>query len=91
MTPPRSLQRRLAPFVVLLARMPRAVPFLLVAVLLVAGLLTQGVVGAVLLLVLAFLLATLLLLSWPALQPGPRVLRVAVVGLVVVRALSFLF
>jgi hypothetical protein len=76
--------------VVLLSGLPRAVPFLLIAVLLVAGLLLQGVAGAVLLLLLALLLGSLLALSWPALQPGPRVLRVAVVAVVAVRALSFL-
>ena len=74
----------------LLGRLPKAVPFLVVAGLLVGGLLTQGVVGAVLLLVLAALLGTLLALAWPALQPGPRALRLAVVAVVVVRALSFL-
>lgn len=77
--------------VVLMARLPRFVPFLLVAVLLVAGLLLKGVVGGLLLLVLAALLGVLLALSWPALQPGPRALRVFVVALVVLRALMFLF
>jgi hypothetical protein len=80
----------MGPLVVLLSGLPRAVPFLVVATLLVGGLLAQGVVGGVLLLVLALLLGTLLALSWPALQPGPRVLRVAVVGVVAVRAVTFL-
>lgn len=75
---------------VLLAGMPRAVPFLVVAALLVGGLLVQGVVGGVLLLVLAALLALLLALAWPVLHAGPRALRLAVVAVVVVRALSFL-
>lgn len=74
---------------VLLNRLPRFVPFLVVAALLVSGLVVKGVLGAVLLLVLATLLGSLLALSWPALQPGPRLLRVAVVGLVAVRAVSF--
>jgi len=79
----------MGPLVVLFAKLPRAVPFLLVAVLLVAGLLVKGAVGGVLLLVLAALLGSLLLLSWPALQPGPRLLRLGVVLLVAVRAVSF--
>ena len=70
--------------------MPRAVPFLVVAGLLVGGLLAQGVVGCVLLFLLAALLGSLLVLAWPALQPVPRLLRLAVLAVVVVRALSFL-
>jgi hypothetical protein len=76
--------------VVLAGRLPQAVPFLVVAGLLVAGLLVEGVVGGLLLLVLAILLGSLLLLSWPALEAGPRLLRLAVVVLVAVRAVSFL-
>lgn len=86
----RSFEQRMGPLVVLLSGLPRAVPFLVVAGLLVAGLLVQGVVGGVLLLVLALLLGTLLALSWPALHPGPRALRVGVVAVVAVRALTFL-
>ena len=86
----RSFEQRMGPLVVLLSGLPRAVPFLVVAALLVGGLLAQGVVGGVLLLVLALLLGTLLALSWPALHPQPRALRVAVVGLVAVRAVTFL-
>ena len=80
----------MGPLVVLLGRMPRAIPFLVVAGLLVGGLLAQGVVGCVLLLLLGALLGSLLVLAWPALQPGPRLLRLAVVAVVVVRGLSFL-
>jgi hypothetical protein len=85
-----SFEQRVGPLVVLLAGMPRAVPFLLVALLLVGGLLAQGVLGGVLLLVLAAVLGTLLALAWPALQPGPRALRLVVVLGVAVRAVSFL-
>ena len=86
----RSFEQRVGPLVVLVSRLPKAVPFLLVAGLLVAGLLVQGVVGGLLLLVLGGLLGALLYLSWPALEQGPRLLRTAVVGIVVVRAVSFL-
>lgn len=74
----------------LLGRMPRWVPFVVVAVLLVGALVAQGLLGGVLLLVLAALLAVLLTLSWPALQPAARLLRLAVVALVAVRAVVFL-
>jgi hypothetical protein len=76
--------------VVLVGRMPRWVPFVVVAVLLVGGLVAQGVLGGGLLAVLAALLGVLLTLSWPALQPAARLLRLAVVALVVVRAVAFL-
>ncbi len=76
---------------VVVSRMPRVVPFLVVAVLLVGGLALKGAAGALLLLLLAALLSFLLVLSWPALRPGPRLLRVLVLGLLVVRALTFLF
>jgi hypothetical protein len=75
---------------VLVGNLPKAVPFLVVAGLLVAGLLVQGLVGGVLLLVLTALLGSLLYLSWPALEPAPRLLRTAVVAVVAVRAASFL-
>jgi hypothetical protein len=90
MTFRRSFERRVGPLVVLAGRLPRALPFLVVAALLIGGLLVQGVTGAVLLLLLAAALGSLLYLSWPALQSGPRLVRLAVVVLVAVRAASFL-
>ena len=87
----RRVELRAGPLVIMLARLPRAVPFLLVLGLLVAGLLARGAAGGVLLLVLALLLGVLLLLSWPALDPRPRALRSTVVLLVVLRGLLFLF
>lgn len=85
----RSFERRIGPLIVLASRLPRAVPFLVVAALLIGGLLAQGAVGGVLLLVLAALLGALLYLSWPALQPGPQLLRLAVVALCAGRAVTF--
>jgi len=86
----RRVELKAGPLVVLLHRMPRVVPFLLVAALLLAGLGLKGVAGGVLLLVLAALLGLLLVLSWPALQPPARLLRVATVALVVGAALNYL-
>lgn len=86
----RRVELKAGPLVVLLHRLPRAVPFLLVAALLLAGLGLKGVVGAVLLLVLAALLGLLLLLSWPVLQPSARVIRLATVALVVGAAANYL-
>ena len=84
----RTIERGVGPFVVLAGRLPRAVPFLVVVALLVGGLLLGGPIGAALLLVLAAILALLLALAWPALQSAPRLLRLAVVAVLVVRAVS---
>lgn len=90
MASPVTLRRRVelsaGPVIVLLARLPRVVPFLLVLGLLVGGLLAPGILGVALLVVLALLLAALLYLAWPALAPQPRLLRLAVVLLVLVAA-----
>lgn len=86
----RRLELKAGPLVVLLHRLPRVVPFLLVAALLLAGLGLKGVAGAVLLLVLAALLAALLVLSWPVLAPPARLLRVATLALLVGAALNYL-
>jgi hypothetical protein len=86
----RRVEQQAGPLVILLARLPRVVPFLLVAGLLVLGLLAGGTIGGALLLVLAGLLGLLLMLSWPALNAQARGLRLVVVALVVIRALLFL-
>lgn len=86
----RTVELQAGPLLVLLGRLPKVVPFLAVLALLLLGLAVQGVVGALALLVLAVLLGLLLFLAWPALAPPARVLRGAVVGLVVVRAVLFL-
>jgi hypothetical protein len=86
----RAFEQRVGPLIALVGSLPRAVPFLVVVGLVVGGLLAGGLVGAVLLLVLAALLGALLYLAWPTLEPGPRTLRVAVVAVVAVRAVSLL-
>lgn len=86
----RAVELRLGPVVVLLSRLPRAAPFLFVLALLLGGLAARGLLGAVLLLVLAALLGLLLFLAWPALDTASRAIRSAIVVLVVVRAVLFL-
>lgn len=84
-----SVVRRTAPVLVLLHGAPRWVPFGLVFGLVVAGALLPEPAGGVALLVLAALLGWLLLLAWPALTSGGRVVRGAclllVLGLAVTR------
>ena len=88
MTRPRPGFRRTAelkagPLLVLIARLPRVVPFLAVLALVVGGLLLPGATGAVLLgLVLAFL-GLQLFFAWPVLVPPQRLLRAAVLVMLV--------
>jgi hypothetical protein len=84
----RKVELRSGPVLVLLARLPRVVPFLLVFGLLVGGLLLDNATGGVLLLVLAALLGWLLLLAWPALPTQHRVVRLLVLLLVVASAVG---
>lgn len=86
MTLRRSLERRSGPVLVLLGRAPRAVPFLIVLALLVGGLALTGPAGGVLLLVLLAFAAWVTYLAWPALHPGPRVVRVVVLALLLAAA-----
>lgn len=86
----RNVERKAGPVIVVLARLPKIVPFLIVMGLLVPGLLIQGTAGAVLLGALSLLLAVLLFLAWPALQPPARALRLLVVVAVAVQAAFFL-
>lgn len=89
-TPRRRFELQIGPLVVLLARLPRIVPFLIVFGLLIGGLLLEGLAGALVLLVLSALLAALLFLAWPALPGQARVVRTLVLGALLVRALTFL-
>ena len=87
----RAVERKAGPVLVMVAQLPKIAPFLVVLALLVAGLFAGGVVGFVLLGVLALGLGVLCYLAWPALDPPARVLRAAVALLVAVRAIAFLF
>lgn len=73
-----------------LARVSPPLAFLLVAGLFAAGVLIRGTVGAGLLLLLAAGVGFLLAGTWGALNPGQRLGRVLIVGLLVGIALSVL-
>jgi hypothetical protein len=83
----QSVERRSAVFLVFLAKLPRAVPGLLVAALVAGGLLAPPVLGGVLLLLVAALLIWLVYLSWPSVPPPARLLRLVVIALVLAYAL----
>lgn len=74
----RTVELRSGPALVLLGRAPKAVPFLLVVVLLVGGLALRTAVGALLLVVLLGFAGWVTYLAWPVLQPPARVVRVLV-------------
>jgi hypothetical protein len=78
----RAVERRSAGPLTWLATQPRWVPFVLVLALLLAGLFTPPVIGAVLLGVLALLLGWLTYLAWPTLDAGGRLTRLVVVAIV---------
>jgi hypothetical protein len=85
-TPPSSqpgparlaLERASLPLLSRVARLPRAVPFLVLLGLLVAGVVVGGPVGAVLIGLVVLVVAWMLVLAWPALSPVERLGRFAV-------------
>ena len=84
----RAVERRSAAPLAWLATRPRWLPFLAVLALLLGGLFAPPTVGAALLVLVGLLLAWLTYLSWPALQPGGRLARLAVLALVVVAVVA---
>ena len=82
----RTIERRSAPLLVVLHRLPGWVPFLTLLALVLGGLFAPAPVGAALLVLLAGLLGWLVYLGWPALPPAGRAVRVAVLALVLVAA-----
>lgn len=63
-----------------LRALPRWLPPMVIAALFVAGLAVRGWGGAAMLLVVTIFLAWLAVLSWPALQPPTRILRVLAIA-----------
>jgi hypothetical protein len=83
-------KRTLIPGAGPLARVPAPAAFLVVLALFVLGIWLQGAVGALLLGVLAVGVALLLATTWPLLTPSARVLRVLVLAVLVLIAVSVL-
>jgi hypothetical protein len=80
------MEQRSAVALVYLRHLPRWVPPIVLAVLLVAGLAVRGPVGAAALCVVAAFLAWLGYLSWPRLAGAGRLVRVAAVALLLALA-----
>lgn len=79
----QMLERASLPLLARVARLPRAVPFLVLLALLVAGVLLGGTPGAVLIGIVAVVVAWLMALAWPGLTAVERLGRFAVLLLAV--------
>ena len=87
----RTVERASAPVLLWLSSRPRFVLPLLVAALLVGGLAAPTPYALPLLLALGLLLLWLSYLSWPALDGRARVLRAAMLALIVVALVQRVF
>jgi hypothetical protein len=82
----QAVERRSAALLVYLHQLPRWLPAVALAVLLIAGLAVRGVGGGIALIAVALVLAWLALVSWPQASPAGRAVRVAVIVLVLCAA-----
>jgi hypothetical protein len=87
----RNIERASLPVITRLGSVPRALPFLLLLALLIAGVVIQGTVGFVLMGLGAAFVAWILYLSWPRLTGSERMMRSAVLMLAVAMAVIQLF
>ncbi len=85
------MDRVSAPALLRLSRVPRAVPFVVMLAIIVAGLFVSGPVGFVLIAVGVLFLVWLLYVGWPALSQSERLMRVAVIALGTALAVIQLF
>jgi hypothetical protein len=74
-----------------LSRLPRLLPFVILLILLMAGVFISGPIGFVLMGLAALFVAWVLYLSWPRLNTTERVMRLAVLLLAVAMAVIQLF
>lgn len=82
-----SIESASYPLVKRLSQWPKWAPFLLILGLMVAGVVIPSV-GWVLIAVVAVFLVWLLYLGWPRLSAVDRLMRIAVIALVVVAAIT---
>ncbi|MGG5258613.1 DUF6703 family protein [Phycicoccus avicenniae] len=89
-SPRESFERASLPAVTWLSGLPRFVPFLGVLALVVGGVLLPAP-GWLLLVVVVLLLGWILALAWPRLSPVEKLMRLAVIGLMVAVLLTQVF
>ncbi len=87
----QSVEHASLPLITRLNRLPKAVPFLLLLALLVAGVFISGTVGFVLMILGAAFVGWVLFLSWPRLTGSERIMRLAVFLLALALAVVQLF
>lgn len=83
----RNIESASLPVISWLNGLPRAVPFLAILALMVAGILVPGW-GWLLLLVVVLFLAWTLYLSWPALDGVNKLMRAAVIAIAIAIAVT---
>jgi hypothetical protein len=76
-----AVEQASRPLLTRLSRLPRAVPFVVMLALIVAGLFISGIVGFVLIMLGVAFLVWLLYLGWPQLTMPERLMRLAVIAL----------
>ncbi len=86
-----SVERASLPLITKISSLPKALPFLLLLALLVAGVLIGGPVGFALMGLAALFVGWILYLSWPRLTGSERIMRLAVLLLAVAMAIVQLF
>jgi hypothetical protein len=82
----RAVERRSAALLVYLHQLPRWVPPVVLAALLITGLTVHGIGGGIALVAVALVLVWLAVVSWPSLSPTGRVIRTAAIALVIAAA-----
>jgi hypothetical protein len=87
----QAVERRSAALLVYLHQLPRWVPAVVLAVLLITGLAVHGIGGAIALIGVALVLGWLAGVSWPRLSPAGRAVRVLVIALVAAVAVAQIF
>jgi hypothetical protein len=74
-----TVERASLPALTRLSTLPRAVPFVVMLALIVAGLWVQGIAGFGLIILGVLFLGWLLYLGWPKLGPSERLMRFTVI------------
>lgn len=85
-----AVERRSAPVLLFLRGLPRLALVAAVVAFVAGGLIGEGALGAACLLVVAAFFGWLLFLSWPAVPAGARLMRIAVLA-VMLAAVGFKF
>ena len=92
---PNTLRHRIdqasLPLMTRLSQLPKLLPFAILLILLVAGVLIGGPLGFVLMLLASVFIAWVLYLSWPILSGSERLMRSAVLLFAAAMAVSVLF